>query len=196
MQEARFNAALAALSDPTLTTVVLVTRPDPRPMQEAARTSDELRALGLTNQRLAINGVFHRQPAGATRGRRHRGLGREAMGQMPDALRACRATKCPCGPSTRWACRPARLAGWGPYPPRASPRRLAPFATEPLAALADELAAKGHGLIMVMGKGGVGKTTIAAALAVGLVQRGPQRAPDHHRPGAHLAASSTAACPG
>ncbi|MEX1166071.1 MAG: TRC40/GET3/ArsA family transport-energizing ATPase, partial [Hydrogenophaga sp.] len=35
MQEARFNAALKALSDPALTTVVLVTRPDPRPMQEA-----------------------------------------------------------------------------------------------------------------------------------------------------------------
>lgn len=37
---------------------------------------------------------------------------------------------------------------------------------------ADELAAAGRGLIMVMGKGGVGKTTIAAALAVGLVKRG------------------------
>jgi hypothetical protein len=46
MQEARFNAALAALADPALTTVVLVTRPDPSPIQEAARTSGELRALG------------------------------------------------------------------------------------------------------------------------------------------------------
>src|SRR6185437_11153942 len=59
MQEARFNAALAALADPVLTTVVLVTRPDPSPIREAARTSGELRELGLTNQRLAINGVFH-----------------------------------------------------------------------------------------------------------------------------------------
>ena len=66
MQEARFNAALAALSNPALTTVVLVTRPDPRPMQEAARTAVELRALGLANQRLAINGVF---PAPASRGK-------------------------------------------------------------------------------------------------------------------------------
>jgi arsenite-transporting ATPase len=39
MQAARFNAALQALSDPALTTVVLVTRPDPRPMQEAACTA-------------------------------------------------------------------------------------------------------------------------------------------------------------
>jgi arsenite-transporting ATPase len=59
LQEARFNAALAALSDPAMTTVILVTRPDPRPMQEAARAADELRALGLANQRLVINGVFH-----------------------------------------------------------------------------------------------------------------------------------------
>jgi len=41
-----------------------------------------------------------------------------------------------------------------------------------LADLADSLALAEHGLIMVMGKGGVGKTTVAAALALGLVQRG------------------------
>ena len=59
MQEGRFKAALDALSDPTQTTVILVTRPDKGAMAEAARTSEELRALGLNNQRLAINGVFH-----------------------------------------------------------------------------------------------------------------------------------------
>jgi arsenite-transporting ATPase len=50
-------------------------------------------------------------------------------------------------------------------------------------ALADELAAAGHGLIMVMGKGGVGKTTVAAALALGLVAARQDRAPEHHRSG-------------
>ncbi|HSC79730.1 MAG TPA: TRC40/GET3/ArsA family transport-energizing ATPase, partial [Chitinolyticbacter sp.] len=59
MQEARFNAALAALSDPALTTVILVTRPDRGAITEAARTSLELRTLGLDNQRLVVNGVFH-----------------------------------------------------------------------------------------------------------------------------------------
>jgi arsenite-transporting ATPase len=56
MQEARFNAALAALSDPTQTTVVLVTRPERRVPSTRPRAPDELRALGLGNQRLVING--------------------------------------------------------------------------------------------------------------------------------------------
>ena len=87
MQEARFNAALAALSDPALTTVVLVTRPDPRPMQEAARTALELRALGLAHQRLAINGVFHAsQPGQDAVADAIEALGRQALDQMPDAL--------------------------------------------------------------------------------------------------------------
>jgi arsenite-transporting ATPase len=52
-----------------------------------------------------------------------------------------------------------------PLPRRQPTRSRCP--PEPLAQLTDELATAGHGLIMVMGKGGVGKTTIAAALAVG-----------------------------
>jgi arsenite-transporting ATPase len=52
--------------------------------------------------------------------------------------------------------------------------------------LADELAAPGRGLIMVMGKGGVGKTTVAAALAIGLVQRGHSVHLSTTDPAAHL----------
>ena len=59
MQEERFRAALSALGDAARTIIVLVTRADRGAVREAARTSAELRDLGLGNQHLAINGRFH-----------------------------------------------------------------------------------------------------------------------------------------
>ncbi|ODS61685.1 MAG: arsenical pump-driving ATPase [Acidovorax sp. SCN 65-108] len=170
MQEARFNAALAALSDPTLTTVVLVTRPDPRPMQEAARTASELRALGLANQRLAINGVFHAsQPGQDPVADAIEALGRQAMDQMPDALANLPRDEVPLRAFDTVGLPALRALLGGGAVPLSAPSAVvgASLQAEPLSSLADALAAKGHGLIMVMGKGGVGKTTIAAALAVG-----------------------------
>ena len=199
MQEARFNAALAALSNPALTTVVLVTRPDPRPMQEAARTAVELRALGLANQRLAINGVFHAsQPGQDPVADAIERLGREAMGQMPDALAQLPRDEVPLRAFDTVGLPALRaLLGGGAVPP-ATPAAPAGAAlqAEPLAALADALAAKGHGLIMVMGKGGVGKTTIAAALAVGLVQRGHSVHLTTTDPAAHVQSQLDGSLPG
>ena len=199
MQEARFNAALAALSDPALTTVVLVTRPDPRPMQEAARTAVELRALGLAHQRLAINGVFRAsQPGQDAVADAIEALGRQALDQMPDALAQLPRDEVPLRafdtvglPALR-----ALLSG-GDVPSSAlSATAATPLQAEPLAALADALAAKGHGLIMVMGKGGVGKTTIAAALAVGLVQRGHSVHLTTTDPAAHVQSQLDGSLPG
>ena len=200
MQEARFNAALAALSDPALTTVVLVTRPDPRPMQEAARTALELRALGLAHQRLAINGVFHAsQPGHDAMADAIEALGRQALDQMPDALAQLPRDEVPLRafdtvglPALR-----ALLAG-GAVPLSAAPSAVvgASLQAEPLSSLADALAARGHGLIMVMGKGGVGKTTIAAALAVGLVQRGHSVHLTTTDPAAHVQAQLDGSLPG
>jgi arsenite/tail-anchored protein-transporting ATPase len=190
MQEARFKAALDALSDPAKTTVVLVTRPDRGATAEAARTSVELRELGLGNQRLAINGVFHASDRGDAVACAIEDLGQKALDDIPAPLRELPQDRVPlrafdtvglpalralliddATPAAPCATMPA--AGNGPLPD--------------LAALADDLAAAGHGLIMVMGKGGVGKTTIAAALAVGLVQRGKTVHLSTTDPAAHLA---------
>jgi len=197
MQEARFNAALQALSDPALTTVVLVTRPDPRPMQEAARTAEELRSLGLANQRLAINGVFHASDPRDPIAQAIEALGREAMATMPDTLARLPRDEVPLRafdtvglPALRAllgaSVRPEPVEGLAGFR-QTQPDRKASLPAEPLNRMADELAAKGHGLIMVMGKGGVGKTTIAAALAVGLVQRGHSVHLTTTDPAAHVA---------
>lgn len=227
MQEARFNAALAALSNPALTTVLLVTRPDPRPMQEAGRTAEELRMLGLTNQRLVINGVFHASRPDDPTARAIEALGVQAIAQMPDALAALPRDEVPLRAFDTVGLSALRaLLGGEPvllaqhFDPGlsmlreqspgaeaavqaggavgASRDKNAPAApesgsvpadlpVEPLGRLADELAALGHGLIMVMGKGGVGKTTIASALAVGLVQRGHSVHLTTTDPAAHVA---------
>lgn len=218
MQEARFNAALAALSNPVLTTVVLVTRPDPRPMQEAARTSTELRLLGLGNQRLAINGVFHASQPDDAAANAIEALGREAMGHLPDALAALPRDEVPLRafntvglPALRALLGIAEKSiqingraqkGVEPVsgvPTAASAADAAAAQTPPAATLAqltDELATAGHGLIMVMGKGGVGKTTIAAALAVGLVQRGHSVHLTTTDPAAHVSQTLAGELPG
>ena len=190
MQEARFNAALAALSNPALTTVVLVTRPDPRPMQEAARTAEELRTLGLGHQRLVINGVFHASRPDDPTARAIEALGLQAIATMPASLASLPRDEVPLRAFDTVGLPALRaLLGNGAVPaalPDAGLSR-AGLPAEPLSRLADELAAMGHGLIMVMGKGGVGKTTIAAALAVGLVQRGHSVHLTTTDPAAHVA---------
>ncbi len=204
MQEARFNAALAALSNPALTTVVLVTRPDPRPMQEAARTSTELRQLGLGNQRLAINGVFHASQPNDAAANAIEALGREAMAHLPDALAALPRDEVPLRAFNTVGLPALRaLLGIADFSMPASAGALKSLelhhslpAAATLGQLTDELATAGHGLIMVMGKGGVGKTTIAAALAVGLVHRGHRVHLTTTDPAAHVSQTLAGELPG
>ncbi len=199
MQEARFNAALAALSNPALTTVVLVTRPDPRPMQEAARTSTELRLLGLGNQRLAINGVFHASQPNDAAANAIEALGREAMAHMPNALATLPRDEVPLRAFNTVGL-PALRALLGiaenPIQTSAGAQKGFEFSAANLAQLTNELATAGHGLIMVMGKGGVGKTTIATALAVGLVQRGHSVHLTTTDPAAHVSQTLAGELPG
>jgi arsenite/tail-anchored protein-transporting ATPase len=189
MQEIRFKAALDALSDPAKTTVVLVTRPDRGAIAEAARTSVELRELGLGNQRLAINGVFHASDRSDAVACAIEDLGQQALEAMPSSLRELPQDRVPLRPFDTVGLPALRAL----LVPGAAPVTLEPASPDKqshplpgLAALADDLAAAGHGLIMVMGKGGVGKTTIAAALAIGLVHRGKTVHLSTTDPAAHL----------
>ena len=199
MQEERFKVALDALTDPTQTTVILVTRPDKGAMAEAARTSEELRTLGLNNQRLAINGVFHASEHTDAVACAIEALGQQALAEMPQALRALPQD---CVPLRAFdtvglpALRALLAVGVDPIAPieTVAVDRLEQL--HGLDALADELAIASHGLIMVMGKGGVGKTTVAAALALGLIQRGKTVHLSTTDPAAHLTETLEGAVPG
>ena len=199
MQEVRFKAALDALSDPTRTTVILVTRPDKGAIGEAARTSQDLRELGLNNQRLAINGVFHAADRSDAVASAIEDLGQQALGEMPQPLKDLPQDRVPLRAFDTVGL-PALRALLSSATPTGEPAQTTPAQRidhlQGLAALADELATAGHGLIMVMGKGGVGKTTVAAALALGLIQRGKTVHLSTTDPAAHLARTLDGDVPG
>jgi arsenite-transporting ATPase len=188
MQHDRFAAALAALTDRSRTTVVLVTRPEVAAMREAARTSGELRELALNNQQLVINAVFEARDRTDAVAVALEQRGRAALAQMPDALRSLPTERVPLRPFNMVGLPALRaLLEGADIEPAAAP--LAVPQLPPLAVLFDELAAPGKGLILVMGKGGVGKTTIAAAVAVGLASRGFPVHLSTTDPAAHLAST-------
>lgn len=198
MQELRFKAALDALSDPAKTAVIVVTRPDKGAMAEAARTSEELKLLGLNNQRLVINGEFHASDRSDEVACAIEDLGQQALDDMPESLHALPQDRVPLRPFDTVGLPALRsLLRTDPTPMAA--QAVAVKGTERiqgLDALADDLASAGQGLIMVMGKGGVGKTTVAAALALGLIQRGKAVHLSTTDPAAHLAGTLAGEVPG
>ena len=198
MQEQRFRAGLQALADPSRTAIVLVTRADNAALREAERTHDELLKLGLANQRLVVNAVFRASIAGDEIATALQTQGEQALAAMPAALGAL--------PQDRVALRPFDMVGLPALRALLQPELALPVAAvlparlpaevQPLHALADELARQDRGLVMVMGKGGVGKTTIAAALAVALARRGKTVHLSTTDPAAHLAATLDGSLPG
>ncbi|NNN02826.1 MAG: TRC40/GET3/ArsA family transport-energizing ATPase, partial [Acidimicrobiaceae bacterium] len=167
----RYRVALDTLADPSITTLVLVTRPDSGAISEADRARGELESLGLTNQFLLINGVFSDENSGDPTAHAFAQRQRQSLGQMPASLArlGCESlpllSGSPIGPSALRGLRKGlspEIAGAEDFDPT----------TTTLAEIADGIATKGRGLIMTMGKGGVGKTTVAAALAVDLAGRG------------------------
>jgi arsenite-transporting ATPase len=189
MQHDKFARAMAALTDAARTTVVLVTRPDQASIREAARTSVELHQLGLDNQEVVINAVFvasdRHDPVALALEQR----GRVALDTMPPELGALPTERVPLRPFNMVGLPALRALLGGPAPAEAVAASAPMPHLPPLASLLDELAEPGHGLIMVMGKGGVGKTTIAAAVAVELASRGHSVHLSTTDPAAHVAST-------
>ena len=229
-QRAIYENTVKVLADAKSTTLVLVSRPQASALREAERTSGELRALGVANQCLVINGTFETNcPDDPTaQAMQQRGLSAlnasaEFINSMPSFVVPLRSINILGigglrvllegeALSTAAACcrfpEPALLASRsqevtnadsdafstaaGLPDPRAAaglPKSKAE-AIPPLESLADlvsDIEQQGHGVIMTMGKGGVGKTTVAAAIAVMLARRGHSVHLSTTDPAAHVA---------
>ncbi len=173
-QQERYAQAVQALADPDRTTVVVVARPERTALQEAERTVTELGALGLRNHVLLVNGVFRATDRDDPLARALEARGRLALADLPPGLRALRAIEVTLRGHNVLGVDALR-ALLAPAKPGHDDSRTSTIAGPDLPSLddiVDEVAKAGHGLVMVMGKGGVGKTTIAAAIAVELASRG------------------------
>ena len=193
-----YARAVEALTDASRTTVVLVTRAEPSAIEEARRTSAELREAGMTRQHYVVNAVFD-SPAGddplAAAVRRRAEAAMAATPRELGSLPSDRVGLKPFEPVGLDALR-RLLNGDASTPAASAPSPFEIPATDSLMGLVDELEAAGHGLVMVMGKGGVGKTTIAAALAVELARRGVPVHLTTTDPAAHLEHSLPDEVPG
>lgn len=190
-QESRFAAAFDALKDPKRTTVVLVARPELSTLSEAARTSGDLRELQLTNQILVVNGVFL---ATAKDDRLAQSLEKKstaALDKVPQSIQGLPRYIVPLKPFNTVGLTSLKSlledAPAADLPMGLEAASTGAKATLSLAALAKELAHDEHGLVLVMGKGGVGKTTVAAALAVAVAKIGKPVHLTTTDPAAHLA---------
>ncbi|ENO78530.1 arsenical pump-driving ATPase [Thauera sp. 63] len=191
-QRTQYRAAVDALADPARTRLVLVARAQAATLREVARTHEELAAIGLTQQYLVINGVLPaEEAAGDALAAAIDAREAQALAAVPQTLAAL--------PGDRISLKPFNLVGLDALRGLFDDAQTGESARDPLgslpdriempelAKLVDAIAADGHGLVMLMGKGGTGKTTLAAAIAVALAQRGLPVHLTTSDPAAHLA---------
>lgn len=202
---ATYRAAVDALADPALTRLVLVARAQVPALREAARTRAELAELGIHARHLVVNAVLPEDHDGGADPlyRAIRDREQAALASMPEGLAGILVDTVPLRAINMVGlealdallaeeAEPARDSGDsaqpGPAPvPGASTMPADGGPAVGLGELIDDLERAGHGLIMTVGKGGVGKTTIAAAIALALAERGHRVRLTTTDPAAHVA---------
>lgn len=190
-QQALYKNTLVALSDPSRTTVVLVSRPEKSALKEAERTRNELATLGIVNQHLLLNGIFKANDSNDPVAQALEEKGRMALRTMPIGLSQVSITEIPL--------KPFGIIGIERLRSLLDNSHLGvnvqtifenndsfDISAEHLTTFIDELSQKAKGVIMTMGKGGVGKTTLASAIAVELARRGHRVHLSTTDPAAHI----------
>jgi arsenite-transporting ATPase len=189
-QRAIYEQAVRTLADAEATTLVLVSRPQGAALREAERTSKELREIGVGNQCLVVNGVFETDCPRDVTAQALQERGALALNAAGDFIGSM--------PSFAVPLRPINILGIGGLRAllsdhaqgkcvRTGGEDWRPPEMETLEELVSAMEKQGHGVIMTMGKGGVGKTTVAAAIAVMLAKRGHSVHLSTTDPAAHVA---------
>jgi len=178
-----YKQAVETLSNKDMTTLILVSRPEKESLKEAERASQELKDLGVNNQILIINGVL--QSYDDTVSKSLFDKQREALRNMPPDLKnfvtyeiSLRAYNITGTDNVR--------AFLYEDNDKISSEKINSNRIPKLKNVIDDLYISGKKVIFTMGKGGVGKTTIAAAIALGLAQKGAKVHLTTTDPAAHV----------
>ncbi|HCM23706.1 MAG TPA: arsenical pump-driving ATPase [Ruminococcaceae bacterium] len=170
-KKAVYKKAAETLADGSLTTLILVTRPEKAPILEAKRASDELGALGINNQMLVINGILETHAANDKVETALFEKQQTALKGIPNSLLKNSVTMVPLRAYNITGIKNVRrmLSDAGVTLEK-SAEGIPNYYK--LYDIVDEIHQSGKKIIFTMGKGGVGKTTIAAAIALGLSRKG------------------------
>jgi len=187
----RYSKVIKSLRDEKLTTFFLVARPDTSSLKEAARTSKELKDLGMMNQKLLINGVFKAADRSDMVALRMEESAQKQLSAMSRELKNLEKSEYPLLPYNVLGLEKLRSL----LNPKLQRKLVDAEALvendlegelENLSDLVDTLEGNGKGLIMTMGKGGVGKTIVASAIATMLARRGHKVLLTTTDPAAHI----------
>lgn len=178
-----YKEAVDTLADSKLTTLVLVSRPESSPLKEAERASSELAALGVHNQLLIINGVLSSFDDSISESLYAKQ--QKALADMPAGLKDIAAYFVPLRAYNITGMENVRNL-FQKDSLTMSGEVLHTTDIPTLRKVIDDLDASGKKVIFTMGKGGVGKTTIAAAIALGLSAKGKKVHLTTTDPAAHL----------
>jgi len=182
-----YSLTMDALSDSTKTTLILVARPDESSLLEANRASKELKEIGISNQVLIINGLMQSYLPDDKVSSAFYERQRHALKQMPNDLKQVVTFSLPFVSYSLTGIQNLRFLFKQYTMPPTEPEIEGKIRSLPgLNKVIEDFSLNNTRVIFTMGKGGVGKTTLASAIAVGLVGKGHKVHLTTTDPAAHL----------
>ena len=178
-----YKNAVSNLADGTKTTLILVSRPEKSPLKEAERASNELKEIGVLNQILIVNGILENHDDNLSAALYNKQ--QNALKDIPLGLKSIKTYKIPL--------RPYNITGLKNMRALLKDNNIEIITDKintsnipKLNSIIEDLFKSDKKVIFTMGKGGVGKTTIAAAIALGLDKKGKKVHLTTTDPAAHL----------